>query len=215
MAFGRVCADHHDAVCILHAVKRLRACRRSHRLIQAVSGRRVADACAGINIVVTESRTNELLNNEYFFVCATRRCYAADRFAAMLFLNALEATCCVGECFIPTHFTPGIVGFLSNHWIHDALFVRRVAPGEATFYTTVTLIGAAIFRRGHSHHLVALHVSAERTSHTTISTGGFDAVIRLTVIDNALFHQCCSRAGLYAGTAGNTFGVDELFADAC
>ncbi|MNC99855.1 hypothetical protein D3C83_182820 [compost metagenome] len=50
----------------------------------------MADARAGIDIVVAERGADQLLHEEGFFVGAARAGDAADRIAAIFGLNALE-----------------------------------------------------------------------------------------------------------------------------
>jgi hypothetical protein len=55
VAVGRVGADHHDTSALSHRIEVLRAGRLAERLLQAVAGRRVADARAGVDVVVAEA----------------------------------------------------------------------------------------------------------------------------------------------------------------
>ena len=71
VAGSRVGTDDHDDVGIHDAVEWLRAGRCAERRIQAVARRRMADARAGIDVVVAHRGTHELLYDEDLFVSAT------------------------------------------------------------------------------------------------------------------------------------------------
>ena len=90
MAVGRIGADDHDHVGLLDRVEVLRAGRGAVGGLQAIAGRRVAHARAGVDIVVAEGRAHELLHQEGLLVGAARRGDAADRAAAIFRLDALE-----------------------------------------------------------------------------------------------------------------------------
>ena len=79
----RVGADDHDDVSVHDAVERLRAGGRAECRFQAVTRRRVADARAGINVVVEERCADHLLHDVNFFVGAARRGDATDGLAAV------------------------------------------------------------------------------------------------------------------------------------
>jgi hypothetical protein len=80
--------NHHD-VSVFDGVEVLRACRRPVSLAQAIAGRRMAHARAGIDVVVAESCTDQLLHQERLFIGAARRRNAADGILAVLGLDAL------------------------------------------------------------------------------------------------------------------------------
>ena len=71
------------------------------------------------------------------------------------------------------------------------------------------MIGFAVFVRRHSYHLIAFHFSLEGTTNTAVGAGRYDAVVRQTLINDALFHQRRGRTGLHTGAAGNAFGVEK------
>ena len=64
VAVGRVGADHQDDVGLLDGLEILRAGRGAEGRLQAVAGRRVADAGAGIDIVVAEAGADQLLDED-------------------------------------------------------------------------------------------------------------------------------------------------------
>ena len=90
MRGGRIGADDHDDVGVLDGVEVLRAGRRAVGLAEAIAGRRMADARAGIDVVVAEAGADELLHQERLFIGAARRGDAADGILAVLGLDALE-----------------------------------------------------------------------------------------------------------------------------
>src|SRR3546814_14984989 len=63
MAIGGVCADDKDNVRLADAVEILRAGRRSEGGLQPIAGGRVADARAGIDIIVAEALAYQLLKD--------------------------------------------------------------------------------------------------------------------------------------------------------
>src|SRR5690606_38880472 len=131
-----------------------------------VARRGMAHARAGVDIVVAESGPDQLLNEVSLLVRATRTGDAADRAATVLRLNPLEFGCRVGDRFIPRNLTPGIRDRRTDHRIHDAILVGRVAPGEAALYAGMSVIRLSFLRRRHAHDPVALHFGIERTTHT-------------------------------------------------
>ena len=79
MGVGRVGADHQDDVGLVDRLEVLGAGRGAEGRLQAVAGRRVADAGAGVDVVVAERGADHLLDDEDLFVGAARRGDAADR----------------------------------------------------------------------------------------------------------------------------------------
>ena len=71
-------------------------------LLEAIAGRRMADARASVDIVVAEARAHQLLDEEDFFVGAARRGDRADRIAAIVLLQALEFARRIGRALRPT-----------------------------------------------------------------------------------------------------------------
>ena len=84
MRVGRIGADHEDDVALLDRLEVLRAGRRAKRLAQAVAGGRMADACAGVDVVVAEPSPHQLLHEKHFLVGAARGGDRADRVAAVV-----------------------------------------------------------------------------------------------------------------------------------
>ena len=90
MAIGRIGADDDDDVSGHHAVEILGAGRGAEGGLQAVTGRRVADARAGIDIVVAEAGTDQLLDEEGLLIGAPAGGDPADRMLAVARLDAAE-----------------------------------------------------------------------------------------------------------------------------
>ena len=166
-----------------------------------------------IDVVVTHRCAHKFLNDVDLFVGAARGCDATNRLAAVFVLDFLETFRRERNRLFPTDLFPGIVGVVTNQRRQHPVAVCRVAPGKTTFHTTVAVISLAIFVRCHTHELVALHLGDERAAHAAVGAGRHNAVIRLAVINDALFHQCRGRAGLHACTAGNALGIEEVFTD--
>ncbi len=210
----RVGADDDDDVGIHDAVERLRAGRRAERLLEPVTRRRVADARAGIDIVVAEGRAHQLLHDEDFLVGAARRGDAADRLAAVLLLDFPEAPRRVFDRFVPAYLAPRLVDRVADQRAHYPVAVGRIAPGEASLDAAVAVVGLAVLVGRHAHDLVALHLGDERAADAAVRTGCLDGALGLAVFDDALLHERCGRAGLHAGAAGYALGVEEILADA-
>ena len=95
MRLGRVRADDNDRVRLLDGVEGLRTGGFADRALQAVSGRRMAHARAGVHVVVAKGGAYQLLHEKGLFIGAARRRDAADRIAcrtcAWKPLNSLAA----------------------------------------------------------------------------------------------------------------------------
>src|SRR5690606_33923431 len=117
---GRVGTHHHDDVRIHHGFEGLRAGGFAHGHPQAVARGRVTHARAGVDVVVLEYGTYELLHQVGFFVGAARGCDAADGFATVLGLDALEFGSGVVDRLFPRHFLPRIVDALADGGLLDA-----------------------------------------------------------------------------------------------
>ena len=91
MAVGRIGADDdHDVASARPSSKSCVPAEVPKVVAQPVAGRRMADARAGIDIVVAEAGADQLLHQEGLFVGAARRGDAADRRLAVCRLDALE-----------------------------------------------------------------------------------------------------------------------------
>jgi hypothetical protein len=108
---GRVGADHDDDVGLLDRLEGP-ACRPIRPgLLEAVAGRRMADAGAGVDVVVAEGGAHQLLHQVVLFVGAAAGDDAADGVAAVLCLDAAELARGMGERLVPAHLAPGVVIF--------------------------------------------------------------------------------------------------------
>ena len=201
--------DDHDHVRLEHRVKRLSSGRLAEGLLETVTGRRVADAGAGVDVVVAKRGTHQLLHQIAFLVGAAAGDDAADRVLAVLALDALDLAGGVVDRLVPAHFLPCVVDALADHRRGDAVLVGGIAEREAPLDAAVTVVGVAVLVRHQAHHLITLSLGLERAAHTTIRTGGDGALLGLAVFDHRLLHQRGSRAGLHAGAAAHAFGVHE------
>ena len=68
MPIGRVGADHQDHVGLANGVEGLGTRGFTQGLLQTVTGRRMTDTGAGVDVVVAEGRTNQFLHQIGFFV---------------------------------------------------------------------------------------------------------------------------------------------------
>ena len=172
VAVGRVRADDQDDVGLGDRLEVLRAGGGAQRRLQAIAGRRVADAGAGIDIVVAEGGADQLLDQEDFFVGAARGGDRADRLAAIVVLNAPELGRRVADRLLPRDLAPWIRDFLADHRLSDAVLVGRIAPGEAALDAAMALIRLAVLVGDHADDPVALHFSLEGAADAAIGAGG-------------------------------------------
>src|SRR6185437_14544327 len=91
---------------MLDRVEILRSSRRAERVGKSIAGRRMADAGAGIHVVVAETATHQFLDQEGFLVGATRRRDSADGAAAVFFLNPLEIGRNARDRLVPCALAP-------------------------------------------------------------------------------------------------------------
>ena len=101
MAVRGVGADHQDDVGLGHRLEILGAGRGAEGGLEAVAGGGVADAGAGVDVVVAQRRAHQLLHQEHFLVGAARRGDAADGVAAVAGLDAPELGRRVGDGLAP------------------------------------------------------------------------------------------------------------------
>ena len=214
MTVGRVGADDDDDVGLLHRVEVLRAGGGAEGDLQPVAGRRMADAGAGVDVVVAEAGADQLLDEEGLLVGAARRSDAADGALARLRLDAAELRCRPADRLVPGHLTPRVGDCLADHRLQDALAMGGIAPGEATLDAGMAAIGLAVLPRHHAHDFLAAHLRLEGATDAAIGAGGHDRMFRLADRDQALLRQRCRRAGLDAGAAGDALAVEEGLAHA-
>src|SRR5271168_4637597 len=171
----------------------------------------MADARAGVGIVVAERSANHFLDEIGLLVRAARRSDAADGVAAVLGLDALEFAGGVADGFFPADFAPRIGEFRANHGLQDAVLVRRIAPGEASLHAGMTVIGLAVFIGSHADDFGAAEFGNKRAAHAAVGASRNHAAVRLAAIHDRFFEKAARRAGLHAGAAGDTFGIEERF----
>src|SRR5471032_1322590 len=200
-------AHHQNHVGLHHRVEALSAGRFAQGLFQAITGRRVADPRAGVDVVVAERGTHQFLHQVGFFVGAAAGGDATNRIAAVLLLQPAEFAGGVGHRFVPADFLPRVVDVFADHRFGDAIRVGGVAPGKATFDAGMAVVGLTVFVRNHTHQFVAFHLGAERAAHPAIGTSGDHAAFGLAEFDYAFFHQGRGRAGLHTGAAGHAFRI--------
>src|ERR1700677_81435 len=123
MGVGRIGADQNNDVGLLDRVEVLGPGRGAECFAQAIAGRRMTDAGAGIDVVVAEGGADKLLHQERFLVGAARRRDAADRVFAVLRLDALELGRGIRTSLVPRYFPPRIADLGADHWFEDALAV--------------------------------------------------------------------------------------------
>ena len=214
MRGGRVGADDHGDIGVLDRVEVLRAGRGAESGRQAIAGRRMADAGAGIDIVVAEAGADQLLHQIGFFVGAARRGDAADGVAAIFGLDPLELGCRIVKRLVPRHFAPGIGDLLADHRLEDALLVGGVTPGEAALDAGMAAIGLAVLVGHHAHDFLAAHFRLEGAADAAIGAGRHRRMFGLADLDHGFLGQGRGRAGLHAGAAGHAFGAQETLAHA-
>src|SRR5262249_34189499 len=207
---GRVGADHDHAVGLLDAVEVLRARRFAERGLEPVAGRRVADARAGVDVVVAERGAHQLLHEVGLLVGAARTGDRADRAAAVLRLDALDLRRRVRDRLLPGHLAPRIGDARADHRLPDTVLVRRVAPREAALHARMAVVRLAVLVRHHAHDLGALHLGAERAADAAVGTGRHHRVVGLAVVVQRLLHQRRRRARLHAGAARPALAVEEV-----
>src|SRR5580704_8369126 len=156
MGVGRIGADDDHNIRLVYRLEILRTRRGAEGFGEAEAGRRVANARAGVDVVVAESGANHLLNEEHFLVGAAGRADRANRVAAVLRLNAPEFTGRVGDRVVPGDFAPRIFDPLPDHRLENAVLVGGVAIGEPAFDAGVALVGLAGLVGDHAQHFVAL-----------------------------------------------------------
>jgi hypothetical protein len=210
MRVGRVGADHQDHVALLDRVEVLRARRCAECRPEAVAGRRMADAGAGIDIVVAEAAAHQLLHQIGLLVRAARGGDAADGEPAVFLLQALEVGGDAVDRGLPAHLAPRLVDAVAQHGLQDALAMVGVAPGEAALDARVAAIGLAVLVRHHAHQLLATHLRLEAAAHAAIGAGRDDRMLGPAELDHRLLDQRIRRTGLHAGAARHALGAQEV-----
>ena len=209
--FGGVGTDDEDDVRLHDAVEGLRTSRLTERVLQAIARGRMADAGAGVDVVVAESRTYQLLDEVDLFVGATRGRDGTDGLAAVLGLNALHFAGRVVQGFVPAHFAPSVVDAGANHRAAHAVRVGGIAPGKTALHAGMAMVGVAIAVRHHANDGVVLGFCLQRAAHAAIGAGGRHSTRRLADYLQRLLGERTRRAAFHAGAARDALGVDEGF----
>ena len=210
VAIGRVGADDDDDIGLHHRIEGLGAGRLANGLLQAIAGRRMADASASVDVVVAERGADHLLDDIDLLVGAAAGGDRADRAAPGLGLDALEFAGGVVDRFLPADLAPRIGNLRADHRLGDPVLVRRIADREAALDAGMAVVRVAILVRHHADDLFALHFSAERTADAAVGAGGGDAVLGLAFGDQRFLAERGGRAGGNAGAAGHAFRGHEV-----
>src|ERR1700719_2769322 len=189
MGVGRVGADDDRNVGVFDGIEILRSSRGSEGGLEAIAGRRMAHARAGIDIAVAEGGAHELLHQEGLFVRAPRRVDAADLAASVFYLDALELGGDAADRVLPGYFAPRLADLVADHRLEDAFAVIGVAPGEAALHAGMAAVRLAVLVRHHAHDLIAAHFHLEGAADPAIGAGGERRPFRLALIDHRLLAQ--------------------------
>ncbi len=203
-------ADDHDDIGLFDAVEILRAGRGAIGLAQAIAGGRMADAGAGVGVVVAEHRAGQFLDEVGLFVGAARRGDDAHRLAAVFRLDRLHPGGGEVHRLGPGDFAPGLVDGFADHRLEDAVLVAGVAIGEASLHAGMAAVGLAVLVGRHADQFIAAHFGLEAAADAAIGAGGDDAAVRRADVDHRLFLQGRRRAGLHAGAAGDAIRGERV-----
>ena len=169
----------------------------------------MADAGAGVDIVIAKASAHHFLHQIDLFVGAATRRNGANASASILGLNSFKALGGIVDRLVPRDFAPGVVDAIADHRCGDAVFVGRVAEGEAALNAGVALVCLAVFVGCHTHHLIALHLGFKGTANAAVGAGSGDRVFGFSCVDNAFFGECRGRADVHAGATRYAFRVHE------
>jgi len=95
------------------------------------------------------------------FIGATAGRNHADRMTAMFFDNPAHAFGGKLHCLIPRHFLPRIVDILADHWVQDAVLVRRIAIGKTALNAGMATVRLAMFIGNHADQFSAAQFRLE------------------------------------------------------
>ena len=170
----------------------------------------MADARAGIDIIVAEPGADEFLDEEGFLISAAARGDPAKRMPAVFCFDPAQFGRGMGERLFPADFAPRLVDRCPDHRFGNAFLMRRITPGKAPLNATVPAIGLAVLVGHHTHDLFAAHFGAESAADTAIGTGRNDRALGRADLHQCLFGQRCRRAGLHARAARHAFGRKKV-----
>ena len=161
MGIRRIGTDDYQHIGGIHRIEVLSAGRFTEGRLQSVARGRMANAGAGVDVVVAEGRSDEFLDQIRLLIRAAGRSDATNRATTVLFLNAPEFASGVGERFLPRYHTPRVRDLGPDHGMLESIRMGGVAPGKTAFDAGVPVVGLPILVRNHAHHLAALHFRAE------------------------------------------------------
>ena len=197
MVLGRVGADHHDDVGILHLVEGGRHRRGADAFQQRRDRRGMAEPRAVIDIVGAEAGADQLLEQIGLFVRAFRRTEAGETLRALLLADLQEALRGLVERLVPGRFAemrPRIGridefvrdfrhALLADHRLGDALRIVHVVEAEAALHAQPVLVRRTVLA-GDVEQLVVLDIVGELAA---------DAAIGADRIRPACRHIRCGR----------------------
>ncbi len=161
----------------------------------------MADARAGIRVVVHEHGAGQLLHEVGLFVRAAAGGDDAYRLTAVFRLDALHPVGGKRHRLGPGHLATRIGDRVPDHRLQDAVLVRGIAIGKAALDAGMAPVGLAVLVRGHADQFIPPHFRLEAAAHPAIGAGGDDAAVGRADLDHRLFLQGRGRAGLHAGAA--------------
>ena len=225
MVLGRVGADHHDHVGILHLVEGGRHRRRAHAFQQRRHRRGMAQPRAVIDIVGAEAGAHQLLEQIGLFVRAFRRTEAGKSLRALLLADLQEALRRLVERLVPgrlAEMRPGIRrvdefvrdfrhALLADHRLQDALRIVHVIEAEAALHAEPVLVRRTVLAVD-VEQLVVLDIVGELAADAAIGANRIHLLVGIfgadiVGVDERGRHQRAGRAGLHAFAAGDA-GAD-------
>ncbi|MNK74678.1 hypothetical protein D3C87_941980 [compost metagenome] len=209
VAIRRIGADDKHDIGLLDAVEILRAGGGAESLTETITRRRMADAGAGIDVVVTKAGADEFLDEEGFFIRAAGRGNAAYGFPAILPLDTPELRGNVREGLLPRDFPPWIADLFADHRVENAIPVGGITISKATLDAGMAAIGLPVLPRHHAHQFFTAHFRLEGAADAAIGAGRDHGMFRLANLDHRFFGKGRRRTGLHAGAAGNAIGIKE------
>ena len=84
-----------------------------------------------------------------------------------------------------------------------------IAVGEAALDAAMAMIGLAVLPGNHAHDLLAAHFRLESAADAAIGAGGDRRMLGQAYLDDRLLLKRRRWAGLYAGAAGDAFGLEK------
>ena len=210
MAVRRIGADEEDDVGLFDRIEVLGAGGGAECRLQTIARRRMADAGAGVDIVVAEAGADHLLDEIDLLIGAARGGDAADRAAAVFRLDVLDLPGRKADRLVPGDLAPGLSVVIADHRIEDTILMIRITDGKAALDAGMAAIGLAVLVGDHTDDLFALHFRLEGTADAAIGAGRHRRRGGHALLDHRLFLKRLGRAGLDAGAAGDAIGGDEI-----